>query len=173
MIMVSTKFNMTLPKFNFQEDLRKVAQNIIIPNLAENMDRQITIQGKPYPALEPETIARKKGQALKRAFTKSGKLREVASKTIGKVGLGAFSAKTLFQTGKLYRSFKFRNVGKAAVIVYLNNDRQDVGKALQVDGVGNKKKRFKFFGISKKMTTEAMNYMKKKVKEELARRGTR
>lgn len=173
MIMVSTKFNMNFPKFNFQDDLKIVANKIIIPQLAENMDNQVGVDNRPYPELEPETIARKNGQALSRVFTKSGNIRSTTTKRIGKTGLMGFSSKTLFETGKLFRSFISMTKGKSSVVVTLRNDRKDVGQALQIDGVGKKKKKFNFFGISTRMEESAMNYMRKRVKEAIGERGKR
>lgn len=173
MIMVSSKFNMNFPKFNFQEDLKVVARQIIIPQLAENMDNQVGVDNRPYPMLEPETIARKQGQAVSRVFTKSGNIRATTSKKIGSTGLMGFSSKTLFETGKLFRSFISMPKGKSSVIVTLKSDRKEVGKALAIDGIGKKKKIFNFFGISTRMEESAMNYMIKRVKEAIGERGTR
>lgn len=164
---------MVAPNLIFQDDLKHIANFIFIPQLQENMHRQVGVDNKPFPALEPETIARKSGAILKRAFTKKGKIRESASKTIEKAGLGLFSNKTLFETGKLVSSFISRARGKSTVIVTLNAGRKDVGTALQIDGVGNKKKKFNFFGVSRDMQEDATKYMKKRIQEELKRRGTR
>ena len=173
MIMVSTKFNMNFPKFSFQEDLKEVAKTIIIPQLAQGMDEQLSVNGSPYPALEPATMAKKRGDILKRTFTKKGNIRSGVHKTIGSVGLMGMSAKTLFETGKLYRSFIYSTKGKLSVVVKINSERNEVGKALQIDGVGKKHKRFNFFGISSRMEESAMNLMAKKVKEAIGERGTR
>lgn len=166
MIMATVKNNINLDQFKgviVQKDLKRIADSIFIPAMQRYIDQQTAITGGNYPALEPETIARKAGQIYKRNFTKKGNLRNTAIKRIESGGLGGFSNKTLIQTGKLIRSFFSINKGKNSVVISIKPDRKDAAKALQIDGVGNKKKKFYFFGITKDMERDAINYMKEKM----------
>lgn len=160
------KSNISFDKnsLSFQNDLKFIADRLFIPSLQMYINQQTAITGGAYPPLEPETIKRKSGQINKRIFTKSGKLRATASSKISKVGLTGFSSKTLIDTGKLISSFLSKKVGKSSVVIYLASDRADIGKYLQVDGVGKQNKRFNFFGISKNMEIDAIEYMKDKIK---------
>lgn len=178
---VTIKNTIHFPKLEFQKDLRFIADNIFIPEIQANIDRGEAIDGGAYPALDTKTIARKSGkiskssgklikkaERLEKAAESSG-LREARSflKQSGKYRslASSFSVKTLIETGKLIRSFYSENLGKGSVRITLKADRKDIGKYLQIDGIGKAKKHFNFFGINPKMENKAMAYIKNKIDE--------
>lgn len=165
MIKTSIKFNPKVPEINLREELEVIAREIFIPRMQQYIHNQVDIKGRRYPDLEPQTIAIKKGQIYRKNFTKSGNLRAGVSDKISKTGLSSFSSKTLIDTGKLLTSFIYKNLGKKSLYITLKINRLQIGKFLQIDGVGNKKKKFLFFGVSRQMEKEAMNYMKARIKE--------
>lgn len=167
MIFAQVKKNLTIPNLTFQKDLRIIADQIFIPMMQENIHKQTSLTGAPFPPLEPETIAKKQGTVLKRTFTKSGSIRPGALKTIAKAGLGSFSSRTLIETGKLLRSFVSIPRGTSQVLITLTPDRKEIGEFLQIEGVGRKKKKFNFFGISKRMELSAMQYMRERIAQAL------
>jgi len=131
MISATVRSNIRLPKFNFQKELLLVAQRIVIPMLAKNIDSSRDIEGKKFPELEPYTI-RKKGHA-----------------------------KPLIETGALRSSFQYKRKGNASVKVYINDERNEIAKKLQIKGVDSKrgKKFFNFFGITEGMHADIMSFM--------------
>lgn len=141
MITAKVKFNMKLPRFNFQEDLVQVAKRIVILELARGIDANRDVEGKPFPELEPETIARKG------------------------------SNRPLVETGNLRRAFTFKRQGRHSVMVTLRADRKDIGKYLQIDGIRSKRgtKHFNFFGVTDVMEKLSINYMRKRINEAIDR----
>ena len=131
MISATVRSNIRLPKFNFQKQLLLVAQRIVIPMLAHNIDSNRDLEGKKFPPLEPYTI-RKKGHA-----------------------------KPLIETGALRSSFQYKRKGNASVKVYINDERNEIAKKLQIKGVDSKrgKKFFNFFGITEGMHADIMSFM--------------
>ena len=131
MIKATIKSDINLPKFNFQKELLLVAQRIVIPMLAHNIDSSRDIEGKKFPPLEPYTI-RKRGHA-----------------------------KPLIETGALRSSFQYKRKGNASVTVYINDERNEIAKKLQIKGVDSKrgKKFFNFFGITEGMHADIMSFM--------------
>lgn len=146
MIMMNTKINLNFPKFKFQDDLRNVATQIVIPILAENIDNQVSLDETPFPALEVSTIKRKE-----------------------KLG----QSKTLIASGELQSSFISKDKGSNSVVVTINSQRKTIAGYLQLTGVGKKKKTFNFFGVSTRMEDSAMNYMNNSIKEKINARGSR
>ena len=136
MIKATIKSDINLPKFNFQKQLLLVAQRIVIPMLAHNIDSSRDIEGKKFPPLEPYTI-RKKGHA-----------------------------KPLIETGALRSSFKFKRKGNASVLVYINDERNEIAKNLQIKGIDSKRGRkfFNFFGITEGMHADIMSFMRAQIK---------
>jgi len=136
MIKATVKSDINLPKFNFQKELLLVAQRIVIPMLAHNIDSSRDIEGKKFPPLEPYTI-RKKGHA-----------------------------KPLIETGALRSSFKFKRKGNASVLVYINDERNEIAKNLQIKGIDSKRGRkfFNFFGITEGMHADIMSFMRAQIK---------
>lgn len=141
MIKASVKGNLNFPSFFFQEDLRFIANRIIIPTLQNNIERELAVNETPLPALEPKTVERKI-----------------------KAGL---SPKILTATGQLKVSFIAIDKGKNSVVVTLAPNRKAIGGYLQIAGIQTKlgKKYFNFFGISSRMESSAMKYMRDKIKK--------
>jgi len=136
MISATVRSNIRLPKFNFQKELLFVAQRIVIPMLAKNIDSNRDLEGKKFPELEPYTI-RKKGHS-----------------------------RPLIDTGKLRSSFQYKRRGNASVKVYINDERNEIAKKLQIKGVDSKrgKKFFNFFGITEGMHADIMDFMRVQIK---------
>lgn len=134
MIKVEVKNNIVFPKFNFQDDLRIVARDIVIPIMVENINNQVSLNETPLPPNNPKYTEQKRKKGL--------------------------STKILIATGKLFRSFIYRDKGKSSVIVTLNNERKDIGSYLEDMGKH-------FFGVSTRMEKSALNYMNNKIKDKL------
>lgn len=163
MIKVETKMNIKVPNFNFQDDLLVIADTIIIPQLQKNIHAGVQVDGTPFPALESATIKRKAGTILERTFDKKGNIRKQALKAVGKGGLRGFSVRTLIETGQLISSFFSKKAGKSSVVISLKPIRKEIGGYLQIEGVGKRKKKFQFFGISTFMEQDAVRYLKEKI----------
>lgn len=165
MITAETKFKAKFPSFIFQKDLKYIADRIFIPIMQQNIHQQMTLDGGNFPPLEQSTAERKSGAIVKRTFTQKGNLRAGVEKKISKTGLTSFVSKTLIDTGKLVSSFFSAEKGTNQVIISLRGDRKEIGGYLQIEGVGKKKKKFNFFGISTRMQEEAIKYMQRKIKD--------
>ena len=141
MIRATIRSNIKIPRFNFQKELLTVAQRIVIPMLAKNIDSNRDIEGKKFPKLEPYTIS-KKGHA-----------------------------RPLIETGELRRSFKYKRKGTASVMVYINDKRNAIAKRLQIKGVDSKrgKKFFNFFGITEGMHADIMTFMRLMIQRAIKR----
>jgi hypothetical protein len=129
------KTNFNMPKLDFSDDLLLIADRIIVPNMQQGIHNGQQIDTSPFPPLEHSTLKYKKGP------------------------------KTLIETGTLLGSFVTKKQGKGSVLITLNASRKDIGKYLQIDGVGKKRKKFNFFGISNYAEDQAMKYMRKRVKD--------
>jgi len=163
MMKIETNLKFKAPNLNFQNDLLFIAERIVIPQLQKNIQNGIQVDATPFPALEPATIRRKAGAVSDRLFTKKGNIRNSAIKTVGAGGLKAFSVKTLIETGALLSSFFARKSGKSLVIVSISPARKEIGRFLQIEGVGSKNKKFNFFGVSTFMEQDAIRYMKERI----------
>lgn len=148
-----------------QDDLLRIAEQLFIPTLQRGIDNGVGVDGAPLPAPEPSSIAINRQKTQSRIFTKSGNIRASAIAKIGKVGLEGMGKKVLIDTGKLRRAFWSKKAGKNSVVVTIEGDRLDIGKALQIDGVRTKhgKKFYKFFGISDGMEISAKDYLKTRI----------
>lgn len=127
-----------LPRINFQKDLKVIADRIVIPDLQAGIHMNRDVNGKAFPKNERSTI---KAKGHNRVL-------------IGK-------------ERKLIKSFKSRNAGKYKVIVYIDQDREDVGRYLQIEGIRSKsgKKIYEFFGVRKDAELKAIAYMQRVVRE--------
>ena len=136
MIKATIKSDINLPKFNFQKQLLLVAQRIVIPMLAHNIDSNRDMEGKKFPPLEPYTIM-KKGHS-----------------------------RPLIDKGKLRSSFQYKRRGNASVMIYINDERNEIAKKLQIKGVDSKRGRkfFNFFGITEGMHADIMSFMRAQIK---------
>jgi hypothetical protein len=167
MIKATVRNNISFPSLILTKELKTIARDIIIPDMQSRIQKQIQVDNLGYPALDKKTLDKKRGVITKRIFTKSGKLRESASKKIEKVGVAGYSAKTLIETGKLFRSFIYKAIGTSTLIITLMGDRNQIGKYLQVDGIGRAKKKFLFFGISLEAERKAIDLIINKIKEKI------
>lgn len=137
MIQAKVRSNIKMPKFNFQNDLRNIAQKIVIPLLADGIEKNKGITGKKFPANEPSTV-RRKG-----------------------------SNDPLIDTGTLRSSFQYKRRGKLSVVINLKSVRARIGKYLQVDGIRSNRGRkyFNFFGVTEGMQKNAMSYMRARIRK--------
>lgn len=147
------KNNLKLPDMrgvNFQEDLKWIADKIVIKTLQHNIDKEQSLQEKKFPPLADATIEIKRRQGL--------------------------STKVLTATSLLRNSFKAKKRGRNTVVVDIASDRKVIAKKLQFTGVRSQQyglRKWNFFGISTRMEKEAVKYMKSKIEElvKSARRG--
>jgi hypothetical protein len=133
--------NINLPKVLLKEDLRYVANRIIVPVIEQNIDNQIALDGNALPKNEPATL---------RAKARKGQ-----------------GAKTLIAESKLKRDFLVSDNGPYSIKITIHPERKLIAKYLQIDGIKTKKgkKYFNFFGISTRMESSAMAYIKRRIKE--------
>lgn len=145
MISAKVKFNLNLPVFQLQKDLKKIADRVIIVDIADRMKKQVDLRGSRYPS---------NTEATTRIKRKKGLRREV-----------------LFAEGKLFRAPFSKNVRRNAVKISLRSDREDVGNILQNKGVKTKrgKKRYLFFGISQEAERDALNFMRNEIRKDIDR----
>ena len=158
MIQVKTKMTINLPNLDFTDTFQEIAKNIICPDMRLGINRGIGVDGNAFPPLEPETVARKSG--ARKGARKKGL-------TLAKAGLagGRGGSQTLVDKGVLRESFDYERVGRNHVRIFLGSEREKIGKYLQIDGVGRKKKRFLFFGISQRAEFQAIAKMRAKLGE--------
>ncbi len=133
--------------FLLQKDLEYVAKNIFIFVLKNNIDQESDLQEHPYPPLAESTVKIKRAKGL--------------------------STKILTATGLLRNSFFHKLLGDKKVVVSIRSERKSIGDILQNKGVGKSGRTFNFFGISTRMETEAIKYMKNKIKESIRNAGRR
>lgn len=143
---ITVKNTIKFPDLYLRDDLKFIADRIFIPYLETYINTQVGVDEKPLPDLEPSTIAIKKRKGLR--------------------------LEKLIAEGKLRRSFYSANKGQNAVIVTINAERKEIGGYLQLEGVGKKRKKFNFFGISSRMERDAIRYMKDRLKD-LLKNGKR
>lgn len=144
MINVQIKNNIKFPSLMLQDDLKKIADKLLIPALKYNIDKEQDLTENRYPPLAQSTIKQKKRYGL--------------------------SPMILQATGRLRNSFYSQSSGKSKVIIGLSSNRRSVGNILQNVGVRSKAlgtRFFNFFGISTRMEKLAMDYMRKRINEEI------
>ena len=134
MINVEVKNNINIPiddiAINLDKQLYEIANNIVIRHLKDLIQTSTAVDGSSFPPLEPDTV-KKKGYN-----------------------------KQLIDTGLLLNSFMAYRPGKGKVVVRIKPGRRDVAEYLQIEGVGKKKKKFFFFGISDGMERDCIYEMK-------------
>ena len=59
MIKATIKGKVDLPSFNFQNDLKHIADRIVIPELSGHIQQGEDIRGRKYDSLSPKTIKQK------------------------------------------------------------------------------------------------------------------
>lgn len=133
------KKNFNIPThFDFSSELKTIARKVIIPSIQSGMKKNIDITGKKFPNLEEST--------------KRMKFKKYAH------------ARPLFADQELINAFVYKARGTNKVIVYIKTIRNKIAEYLQIEGVGKKKKKFKFFGITDGMEQDAMSIMNRKLK---------
>lgn len=146
MLKLKIRRNIKFPKFDFTEDLEQIAERIVIPTIAGNIQNKVDITGIAYPPLDEKTIK------IKSAYS-------------------ANPSHPLIAAGKLHKSFKYKRKGKNRVLIYVNAGRKKIAEYLQLDGIKSKKYKkrfFNFFGVSKDMEENAVEFMRKKIREKIA-----
>lgn len=143
MIKASIKGELNFPKLELANDLLHIANRIFIPFIQEAIDAGRGVDGERHPPLEPSTIRMKKGP------------------------------QKLIETGKLRVAFRTRKVGVNAVTIDLRPDRDRIGEYLQIEGVGRRKKKFIFFGVSTEMERRAIDFINLQVRKAIKRGGRR
>jgi hypothetical protein len=123
------------PEIKLQGDLENIAREIVIPDIEKHIDMRASIDMGALPFNEPATIKRKGHDHQ------------------------------LIDTGQLRDSFFYRTSGKNKVIISIKGDRKEIGGYLQNDGVGKKKKHYRFFGLSEFAIKEALRYVMDKIGE--------
>lgn len=149
----------SLPKLDFTKQLLEVAEKVISPDMRLGINRSIGVDNQPFPQLEASTIAQKSG------------IRKSARKSGGLTGAGLSGARggsqQLVDTGKLREAFQWVKVKTNHVRIMLTGDREKIGYYLQKEGVGKKKKKFNFFGISQRAEFQSISKMKQALNEAL------
>lgn len=141
MIKATVKNNLSFPTLTFQSDLKYIGEKIIVPIMRKNIEDQVAIDGSLLPINEDNTLKRK---------ARSGR-----------------GSKSLISTGDLLSAFRVFAEGLTTIKITLNANRKDIGKYLQIDGITTNKgkKYYKFFGINTQMEKNAVEYMKKRIKD--------
>ena len=144
-VKITTKFD--IPRFDFTKDLTYLAKRVLIPSMAEGIQKGISIDGGAFPKLSPATIRMKRNRGL--------------------------STKILIATGKLHRAFIHAVRGMNYVVVTLKSDRKEIGSFLQIEGIKTRsgRKFFKFFGVSDKAHNESIKYIKNRIRKLLRKYG--
>lgn len=136
MIKASIKSTGDLPKINLSNELKYIAEKIIIPDIAGHIQEGKDITGKKYRPLAPATI-RDKGH--ERPLI--GKQRRL------------FSSST----------YDTKSKGKNKKIINIKPIRRKEAHYLQVEGVKSKafggRRRFNFFGVSKNAEKKSIRYL--------------
>ena len=152
---IETKSRLTikLPDLDFTQTFKEIADKIIIPDIQLGINRSMGIDGKPFPALEPATVAGKTG-ARKKA-RKGGGL-----KSAGVSGARGGSQQ-LVDTGELKdRSMESVQIARNHIRILIGPGRNKIAYYLQITGVGKKRKKFNFFGISQRAEFQAISKMR-------------
>jgi hypothetical protein len=139
MLKVTVRNNVKFPNTLIdQEDLEKIAQDIIIKDLGDHIDMRASIDQGALPFNEKETI-KKKGHGHQ-----------------------------LIDTGELRRSFYYKTKGKNAVIITILEGRKEIGGYLQdgIMAKGSLKK-YIFFGVSDFAMEKSVTYMRDKLEKKL------
>lgn len=127
------KSDIKFPKLNMQKQLEHIGERIVIPMIVKGIDTRTDLDGSKFPVLHPKTIKRKGHD------------------------------RPLVETGELRRAPFIRRAGQNKVLVSLLGTRRQIADYLQNDGVGKSRKKFEFFGISKKMEAFALNYVRAEI----------
>lgn len=149
MIKAEIRGEIKFPDFVFVEELEEIANNIFVPILVRNIDRQQDLTEKPFPPLADSTIK-------------------------SKTRRHSLSLGPLIDSGKLRGAFRVRRVNNKTVVVTIDDSRKKIGGILQNEGTFSKQyglRFWNFFGISSRMEFEAIKYMKKIIKDYVRNAG--
>ncbi len=133
------KPNLILPKINFQEDLRVIANRIIIPDMQAGIIAGKDIDDKSFTKNERKTVRRKGHNRVLQGVER-----------------------------KLLRSFKSKKRGKFSVLIFIASDRKEIARYLQVEGIRSNTrglKKYKFFGVSKLAEKLAIDFMEQRIRK--------
>lgn len=143
---------LAFPKFDFSKELKEIAEKIFIPELAGRIQQGIDINNNKYPALDKKTVKQKAKQRTR-----------------------FHPEAPLIDSGELFSAFRSKEKAKNRRIIYIDESRAKIGVILQNEGVKSKKygrRHFFFFGTSKTMEKNAIEYMLNVIKREI-RNGKR
>jgi hypothetical protein len=146
MISKEIRVKLNFPSFGTtQDDLMAIAERVIIPDIQRGIHSSIAINGGALPANDPQTVKRKGHNH------------------------------PLIETGTLVKSFHARRSGQNKVIIFIDPERRDIARHLQIEGIETKRglKFYRFFGISADAHEGAMEYMRNRIKSAIQdARGT-
>lgn len=162
MIEVKTRMTVKLPDLDFTQTLEEISKDIICPDMRLGINRGIGVDGAQFPALEPATLARKSG--ARKAVRKAGQKLSLAGLAGGRGG-----TQSLVDKGILRESFEYERVRRNHVRIFVGSLRAEVAKYLQVDGVGKKRKKFLFFGISQRAEFQGIAKMRGRLSQILSK----
>lgn len=151
-----------LPDLDFTKELQDIAENVILPDIRYGINRSVGIDQQPFPALEPSTLKQK--AARRNSSKKSG--------GVLKAGLAGArgGSQQLVDTGELRdNSMSAERVKQNHVKIGFSASREKVAFILQEVGVGHKKKKFNFFGISQRAEFQAIAKIQSALKAALER----
>ncbi len=143
---------LSFPTFDFSKELKEIAEKIFIPELAGRIQAGVDIDNNKYPSLASNTVRQK--EKKKTRFHPEA---------------------PLIDSGELFSSFRSKEKAKNRRIIYIDEGRAKIGVILQNEGVKSKKygrRHFFFFGTSKTMEKNAVEYMLNVIKREI-RNGKR
>lgn len=158
-ISAKVKLNLNFPELMLQEQLKDIADKIIIPDIVGRMNSGIDISGRGYNGLAQSTLIQKQKKGLR--------------------------PEVLLASGQLRRSVKSEYSGRNAVKITPSGSRyatrtgertmtnSQLGDILQNQGVRTKhgKRYFEFFGISDKAENKAISFMSEYIREAIQRGG--
>lgn len=144
-IRFKSRMIMDLPNLDFTSIMKDVASKIIIPDMRFGINRSIGIDNKPFPELEPVTVKQKAKRKAPRGGTQQ-----------------------LVDTGQLRDAFTHSKRKRNHVRIRIKGERSEISKYLQVDGVGKRKKKFNFFGVSQRAELQSISLMGSRLKRIIA-----
>jgi hypothetical protein len=150
-VAVSIRFKgkIKFPDIDLTDELKDVADKIIIPDIAGHIQERKDITGKSYKSLAASTVRQKARSGTRKASP--------THQLIGKEGK-LFSASTYFPKKKSKHSYS----------IQISSERADIAKYLQVDGVKSKaygRRKFKFFGVSRRAEKKSIKFMQEAIRK--------
>jgi hypothetical protein len=167
MVNVEAKVIRTQKKFNFNaKEFITQALGIIKRDIEQGIVDRRQIDGSAMPTLEPITIKMKtESQGMGRIRKKTqSEQRGVSNLKQRRSGIAVDPSHPLIDTGNLLKN-QVIEVGETEGTMRIGTTRAEIGKKLQIDGVGKKGKRFIFFGISKTAQDQIHTLLAKRWKE--------